>query len=127
MTDNEKLLEAARMIQEHCKNLNLGDYCPFAIVGKKCGGDTNCLLSNRQYGIPKDWGISQWTYADIAMAKALDYEGYREIRRSETGAVNCMVKETDDSWFGLPSGFFKSVKTGETVQLSDIIAEGAEQ
>lgn len=125
MENNEKLLEAARTIQEHCESASLEDRCPFSTAGGKCNGDAFCLLSAGRYGIPKDWKISRWTDADIALAKALQIAGYSEIKRSVTGVANCMVKEQDDSYFGLPSAFFKAVKTGETVQLSEIIAEGA--
>lgn len=126
MTDNEKLLEAERMIKRHCKETAKDNPCCFAFSGI-CRGIENCQIGDCDM-YPCDWNIkSRWTDADLNMARALSYDGYSEIKRSETGAVNCMVKEPDDSWFGLPSAFFKPVKAGETVQLSDIIAEGADQ
>lgn len=128
MADNEKLLEAARMIQEHCRNTDVERPCPFSKY-KVCKGSDCCVIGCIEC-FPEDWEIPKlcrWTESDMSMAKALYFAGYSEIKRSDLDTLNCMVKEPDGSYFGLPSAFFKAVKSGEAVQLSDIIAEGAEQ
>ena len=54
--DEEKLLEAARMLKENCekhnfyKNAsNLCEGCPFGVVGEPCPFDVG--------GMPEDWRI----------------------------------------------------------------------
>ena len=55
MVNNEKLLEAARMIQEHCEHTEMGYECPFAYEGV-CDGIDNCLLGGY---LPYKWIIPE--------------------------------------------------------------------
>lgn len=127
MADNERLLEAARMIQEHCNHTEQGGVCPFA-HGGVCNGVEHCRLSiegGLNPGI--DWDLQnagRWTDADIALAKALQAFGVKELRKREhlEGVIfdcDAIMKE----FHTLPLGAFKDMKFGETVYISDIIAE----
>lgn len=133
MEDAEKLLEAARMIQEHCSHTEKGGFCPFA-YGGICNGVEHCRLSiegGLNPGI--DWDLQnacRWTDADIAMAKAMKSAGFDMLSaycsNGEPFLKVYVETETGFQW-GIPPGVFKSIKPDEVVQLSDIIAEGADQ
>lgn len=57
MADNEKLLEAARMIQEHCESIKPFEPCCFAFNGV-CKGVDDCVLSP-DGGAPMLWSVEQ--------------------------------------------------------------------
>lgn len=64
MENNEKLLEAARMIQDHCQHTFEGERCIFSEINR-CNGCQDCVLGYGGY-IPIDW--------DIPLAKEADCE-----------------------------------------------------
>lgn len=55
MENNEKLLEAARMIQKHCERTECGEPCCFALNGV-CEGIDDCVLSS-DVGAPLFWSV----------------------------------------------------------------------
>lgn len=125
MTDNEKLLvEAARMIQEHCKNVECGGKCPFA-QGGVCCETSYCRIAPREFIPGEDWNLPEpcrWTENDAVMAKALIAAGYVAARGDETVQVVFVSQENGDIW-PAPKSVFSGIKPGETVNLSDIITE----
>lgn len=128
MEDAEKLLQAARMIQEHCKNTESGGVCPFSHTGF-CEGVEYCGIAGVGETIPReDWEIPKrcrWTSADIALAKALDMIGADSVHKYSDGEVGAGVP--DHAAIRCIPNAFISLKAGETIQLSDIIAEGEKQ
>lgn len=129
MADNEKLLEAARMIQEHCKNTKQGGICPFA-HGGACDGLDNCRISGGSGLIPGyEWDVPKprrWTDADVNMAKILVSLGYKKVMKFSDEKQPIARDDEMGAWH-LDSGIFAAIEGREVVQLSDIIAEGAEQ
>lgn len=127
MADNEKLLEAARMIQEHCKHTERGKPCALA-HGETCDGVNNCGVGKQFPGgcIPcEDWNIPKpcrWTENDLIMAKALIVSGFDRVAKKEGQDVIFALMENGDAWI-VPPMLFKSLNASETVNLSDIIAE----
>lgn len=124
MADNEKLLEAARMIREHCKHTEMGAPCPFAFGGV-CDCAESCGISNGECVPDEDWHIPKpcrWTENDALMAKALISVGYTSVCLLEHYSSVLASDGSGLDW-RIPSGLFSGVKTGETINLSDIIAE----
>lgn len=127
MADNERLLEAARMIQEHCNHTEQGGVCPFA-YGGVCNGVEHCRLSiegGLNPGI--DWDLQnagRWTDADIALAKALQAFGVKKIEKhAQLNGVTFDCDAIMPDFHILPLEAFKDMKLGEAVNISDIIAE----
>lgn len=65
MENNEKLLEAARMLKSHCEETRFGEMCLFA-DGGECTGAGVCLITCGGCG-PSEWEIdeSRWTSGDV--------------------------------------------------------------
>lgn len=126
MVDNEKLLEAARMIKEHCHNTKEGDKCSLSHSGV-CSGADSCGVVGTGFGCPdSDWNLPKpirWTDCDVNMAKALHSVGFVSVFKA---AYSCAVlaKCNNGGDWQVPAGLFANLNKGETVQLSDIIAEG---
>lgn len=127
--DNKKLLEAANLIKENCKNLKLGSSCPFGKVMDICDGDINCTLANSNLTIPKDWNIprvSRWPEKDIALAKALIEFGATKIYR--VPLQDFVVYDSKNGYFSCnnrtPEDAFNSLNSDEIVYLKDVVAEG---
>lgn len=87
--EKKKLIEAAKVIQEHCTKRSktaCGD-CPFL--------DCGCSL-NANY--PTYWRvptITHWTPEDVALAKALKGFGGIFIVRGMQGAISCRFDNGD--------------------------------
>lgn len=125
MADNEKLLEAARMIKRHCKETGRDKPCCFAFDGI-CKGIENCTIGDYDL-FPCDWNVkNRWTTSDVSMAVALRSVGYVRIKEKNCHRQIFAENERGGEWH-VPSGLFTAINSNETVQLSDIIAEGAEQ
>lgn len=129
MADNEKLLEAARMIQEHCKHTEEGGLCPFA-YGEVCDGVDNCRISFCGGPVPgEEWDIPKpcrWTDSDVNMAKALQTVGFVSVFKAAYSCAILANCKNGGDW-QVPAGLFANLNKGETVQISDIIAEGDNQ
>lgn len=132
MDDNEKLLEAARMIRDHCRQTERNEPCPLA-YGGVCDGVSNCGCSRPFPGecVPgDDWDIPdtrKWTPADKALAAGLKANGYTSITRvCGSGHVIASLGESPDS-LDLGEDLFKGLAKNECVYLYDIIADGESQ
>lgn len=129
MAENEKLLEAARMIQEHCKHTEQGALCPFA-HGGVCDGIDNCGIAGVGETIPgEDLEIPKtrrWTDADVNMAKALQTVGFVSVFKAAYSCAILANCKNGGDW-QVPAGLFANLNKGETVHLFDIIAEVEEQ
>lgn len=127
MADNEKLLEAAWIIQEHCDKIEDGMPCCFAIKGICNGRGSNCCIGNRDL-LPAGWIMpkpKRWTDSDIALAKALIAFGVTKVHKETNGSgVTFDCDAIYSCCHVLPLGAFSDMKPGETVKLSDIIVEG---
>lgn len=110
--DNEKLIEAARLLKEHCSNTR----CNKCVFDK--GG---CTLSVTL--TPSGWEIPtprRWTDADIALAKALKAFGAQRIGgRASVKFAYCI----DGACYPVPSGAFANLSANEEISIDDIIAE----
>ena len=129
MAENEKLLEAARMIQDHCKHTEVDGICPFSIYGV-CSGSAFCGISGGRGAVPgEDWKIPKlrrWTDADVNMAKALVSLGYVKVSKY-SGKGQPIARDSLHATWYLDSGLFRAINDNETVQLSDILAESESQ
>lgn len=125
MEEKDKLIEAARIIQEHCKHTEMGGLCTLAYRGV-CDGVNNCRISCVGGPIPgEDWEIQKtcrWTQADDNMAKALVSVGFTFVKHVKN-YNGVFAMDGIGLECRIPVGIFRSVKSDETVQLSDIIAE----
>ena len=124
MADNERLLEAARMIQEHCNHTEQGGVCPFA-HGGVCDGFKRCGIAPREFIPGEDWDIPKlcrWTPADKALAAGLKANGYNSVTRAIVGGVIALGRSKQALVLG--DDMFASVAEGEIVNLDDIIGEG---
>lgn len=131
MADNKKLLEAARMIRDHCKHTEVDGICPFSVSGV-CSGVARCGISGGRGMAPGEgWEIPKprrWTKRDIALAKALKPFGVEFVERwNNSGFVRFGAGEASYEQDRLPDGSFPALEDGEKVQLSDIIAAGESQ
>lgn len=120
------MLEAARLIQEHCANSSVGSPCPFARKGL-CDGFARCRIV-ADY-IPSQWKLPKtrrWTDADVQIAKALAAFGVTRVRR--INSTRRSAAEADDGTvYGIvPEAAFADLKPHEIVRLEDVIKE-AEQ
>lgn len=121
MENNEKLLEAARTIQEHCESADAGSACPFAIDGV-CNGIFGCTMRK----MPIDWKIpnrTRWTPADKALAAGLKANGYNSVTRAY-GSESVLVLGRSQTALELGKDFFESLACNEVVNLDDIAGEG---
>lgn len=126
MADNEKLLEAARMIKEHCHNTKEGDKCSLSHSGV-CSGADSCGVIGTGFGCPdSDWNLPKprrWTAIDVKMAKALLAVNFVSVMKAPYSCSVLAKCGRGPDW-EVPAGFFDDIKAGEIVQLSDIIGEG---
>lgn len=122
MTDEDKkLVDAANMIKDYCKKVEVGEKCPFSV--KETCDILNCRFRENKNIVPGDWNvpkISRWTDADIALAKALMAFGVKEVKES-CGAVLFVYESL---CVKAPDGAFSALNPDETVYLKDIVAEG---
>lgn len=119
MTDNEKLIEAAKMLQENCQSKN-----PKCCEGCSFDKGGSCRL---QGGIPYTWDIPKprrFTVADIALAKALKLFGHVRVERCNGNTYCTSTNEEYSDDVHLPEDAYESIKDGETVPIDDIIREG---
>lgn len=126
MEDAEKLVEAARMIQKHCKKSCPGKSCVFSKISeKRCAGSDWCFLTGkvREWKIPN---LRRWTDADVALAKALHAVGFVSVFKAIYSCTILAKRDRGAGW-EVPTGLFENIKPGEIIQLSDIIAEGEKQ
>ena len=119
MTENEKLIEAAKMLKEHCAAIEC-DTCHFHLYGST----EYCALNTGL--VPEEWKLPQlrrWTDEDIALAKALKAFGVFVIERPE----QCRIiggNERGNVIFGLREDAFAGLRIGGEVAIDDIIADG---
>lgn len=117
--DEKELIEAAKMLKDFCKNEMRGkcfsEKCLFA-DGKRC------FIKD----CPCDWDIPKpcrWTYADIALAKALKAFSVLRVKRVSNGGIRATLGFGNGSC-GVPKGAFAALLENEEVFIDDIIAEG---
>lgn len=125
MDDNEKLLEAARMIKTHCKNAEYGDPCCFSVNGL-CICKNDCSIGNMHI-IPSNWNIaSRWSEADTALAKVLMAFGVEKIKHFNDERVVIYASESGTYLVKnvLPKGAFAALNPDETIMLKDVVKEG---
>lgn len=124
MSDNEKLLEAARMLQEHCKESCSGGPCPFSRISEnRCAGTNWCFLA----GSPREWKVQKrcrWTSADKALGAGLKAYGYNSVSRAIRGSEKVLVMGRSETVMELGKSLFANLQLGEVVNLDDIIGEG---
>lgn len=121
MENNEKLLEAARMIKRNCKETDIKNPCCFALDGI-CKGIENCTIGDYDL-FPCDWDVKDcWTQADKALAAGLKANGYNSVTRTIVGGAVALGRSKP----ALPLGndMLSGVAAGEVVNLDDIIGEG---
>ena len=124
MTDKEKLLEAARLLQEHCD----GRPCPGCAL--RVAGKCFAKEEDGHYTSPKWWRIPEprrWTDADIALAKALKAFGVTRVAAVNHRGTKPVWMLGENANCYLPDGAFASLKPGECVSVDDIIAEGEQE
>lgn len=126
MENNEKLLEAARMIQEHCGKNCILSQCIFSTGGTCC--PDACIFQRGLYGlgIPATWKIPQqcrWTSADKAIAAGLKANGYNSVTRMHSSET-VLVMGRSQTALELGKSFFANLQLGDVVNLDDIIGEG---
>lgn len=122
MENNEKLLEAARMIKRHCKETGINNPCCFALDGI-CKGIENCTIGDYDL-FPCDWDVKDcWTPADKALAAGLKANGYNSVTRMH-GSETVLVMGRSQAALELGKGVFANLQLGEVVNLDDIIGEG---
>lgn len=124
MADAKKLLEAARMLKNHCRQMESCEKCFF---GFDIGSDVlRCGISTSA-GMPCGWILpnnARWTPADKALAAGLKVNGYTSITRVYgSGHVIVSLKESPDS-LDLGKDLFAGLCRNEVVNLDDIIGEG---
>lgn len=127
MEERDKLIEAARTIQEHCKHTEKGGLCALSYRGV-CDGVCNCRISCEGGPVPgEDWEIQKpcrWTGRDYNLAKALDDFGVDVVEKCRNdGCVRFGYNGNSNEKDRLPVDSFSSLKDGELVELIDIIAE----
>ena len=113
MDQNQKLIEASKMLKEYC--LTQGCYCRDCIFYTD-----RCVLSTLD--MPEDWEIpklQRWSDEDIALAKALKAFGAVKIEKREHLAF--WVSGNDQSF--LPDTAFKNLRRHEEILIDDIIEE----
>lgn len=121
MENNEKLLEAARMIKRHCKETGVNNPCCFALDGI-CKGIENCTIGDYDL-FPCDWDVKDcWTHADKALAAGLKANGYNSVTRTTVGGAVALGRSR--TRLALGNDMFAGVAEGEVVNLDDIIGEG---
>lgn len=116
--EKKKLIEAAKVIQEHCikrSKTACGD-CPFF----DCGCSL-CANYPTYWRVPT---ITRWTKEDVALARALKTDGIVSILRISNGEIN---------FFGtmyagelLNSNMFLGLDYDEEIDLDTIIKEAEE-
>lgn len=126
MENNEKLLEAAMTIRDHCKKNGILRPCIFA-VGGRCLPDV-CVFHRDLCGlrIPAAWnlpkGTGKWTQADKALATGLKANGYNSVTRA-CDNENVIVIGREKTALELGQDFFTSLACNEVVNLDEIIGE----
>lgn len=122
MENNEKLLEAARMLKSHCEKMEGCGKCCF-IYGT--ANDLHCGISTSA-GVPCGWrvpGKTRWTTADKDLAAGLKANGYNSVTRAiVSGGVVALGRSKPA--LSLDDDMFAGVAEGEVVNLDDIIGEG---
>lgn len=122
MENNEKLLEAARMLKSHCEKMKGCGKCCF-IYGT--ANDLHCGISTSA-GLPCGWrvpGKTRWTPADKAIAAGLKANGYNSVTRMH-GSETVLVMGRSQTALELGKGVFENLQLGEVVNLDDIVEEG---
>lgn len=127
MEERDKLIEAARTIQEHCKHTEMGGLCTLA-YGGVCDGVYSCRISCEGGPVPgEDWEIQKpcrWTDRDYNLAKAMNEFGVDHVERfANSRYVRFGYNGNSNQKDRLPVDSFSSLKDGELVELIDIIAE----
>lgn len=122
MENNEKLLEAARMLKSHCEGIGFGETCLFA-DGGECTGAGVCLITCGGCG-PSEWEIdeSRWSPADKSLAAGLKANGYNSVTRM-LGSESVFVIGASKTALELGRDFFANLACNEVVNLDDIIGE----
>lgn len=125
--DNEKLIEAAKLLKENCEKNNAKRNGL-----EKCNCDfykNGCIFINNYHyadGMPMHWPIPnprRFTDADIALAKALKMFGAHEVCRDDDGYVR--VYYADGGYDYAPKSSFEYfIENSKTVSIDDIIKEG---
>lgn len=122
MANNEKLLEAARMLKSHCEKMEDCGKCCF-IYGT--ANDLHCGISTSAW-VPCGWrvpGKTRWTPADKALAAGLKANGYNSVTRAY-GSESVLVLGRSQTALELGKDFFESLACNEVVNLDDIAGEG---
>ena len=118
--EKKKLIEAANLLKEACREKIKGDKkcdCIFA-KGEKC-----TLLEE----YPCDWympKVTRWTPEDVALAKALKAVGATHIYGDDYDFRAWSNDEKESGY--LPKQSFQYIKFGEAVKIDDIIKESEE-
>lgn len=121
MENNEKLLEAARMLKSHCEKMEGCGKCCF-IYGT--ANDLHCGISTSA-GVPCGWrvpGKTRWTPADKSLAAGLKANGYNSVTRTIVGGAVAFGRSR--TRLALGNDMFAGIAEGEVVNLDDIIGEG---
>ena len=116
--EKKKLIEAAKVLKEHCEN-NFREKecdCPFNF-----GDDGICSIGDlcpNAWEVPK---IKRWTPEDVALAKALKEVGATEIYSTSSGQRAWRNYGREGGY--LPEPSFRNMKFKEAVRIDDIIKE----
>lgn len=124
MESNEKLLEAARMLKNHCDQQmeGCGKCCFVYSTGT---GSLHCGISTSA-GVPCGWrvpGESRWLPADEALAAGLKANGYNSVTRAIVSGGVVVVGRSKPA-LPLDDDMFDGIAEGEIVNLDDIIGQG---
>lgn len=121
--EDNKLIEAAKIIHEYCSKHLYRTPCCFSTTGI-CNSSQTCMLGYmKNYITPSDWKIPKmrrWTDADISLAKALVEFGVQKVKENH-GEVLFVYESL---CVKAPEGAFSALNSDETIYLKDIIAEG---
>lgn len=121
-TKQKELYAAANLLSTNCDN-QIGCFdCAFQIDG----GD--CLLNKEPGGWPI-FNVTQWSEADITMAKALQMMGYTEFtcfNDNKGGRIVIVRRNTEDELLidSLPVRSFLGAEDSVLYKLEQVIKEG---
>ncbi len=114
MDQNQKLIEASKMLKAYCLAQE-GSCRDCIFYTDRCGLST--------VDMPEDWKIPKlrrWSDEDIALAKALKAFGVLAITRNHLGLPIWCTQKTGG---GLPDDSFQKLKHLENVKIDEILEE----
>ncbi len=126
MTKAEELIQAAKLIKQHCENKKECGACP--LWNYKRGG---CSVGECR--LPEYWKIPsprRFTNTDILWAKAAKAAGATVIKKEACLAYDCGVtfaytdiEKTSEGTVTFPTSAFSSIQPGESVPIDEILKE----